>query len=77
MFLNKRKVSDMQQDDERLMNSEMALANHEKMLDELNQVIIEQSKVIEKLVRQNQYLLNLAESDTVKPQSEETPPPHY
>lgn len=77
MFLNKRKVSDMQQDDERLMNIEMALANHEKMLDELNQVIIEQSKVIEKLVRQNQYLLNLAESDTVKPQSEETPPPHY
>ncbi len=77
MFLNKRKVSDMQQDDERLMNIEMALANHEKMLDELNQVIIEQSKVIEKLVRQGQYLLNLAESDTVKPQSEETPPPHY
>lgn len=67
----------MQQDDERLMNIEMALANHEKMLDELNQVIIEQSKVIEKLVRQSQYLLNLAESDTVKPQSEETPPPHY
>ncbi len=67
----------MQQDDERLMNIEMTLANHEKMLDELNQVIIEQSKVIEKLIRQNQYLLNLAESDTVKPQSEETPPPHY
>ena len=67
----------MQQDDERLMNIEITLANHEKMLDELNQVIIEQSKVIEKLIRQNQYLLNLAESDTVKPQSEETPPPHY
>ena len=77
MFLNKRKVLDMQQDDERLMNIEITLANHEKMLDELNQVIIEQSKVIEKLIRQNQYLLNLAESDTVKPQSEETPPPHY
>ena len=77
VFLNKRKVLDMQQDDERLMNIEMTLANHEKMLDELNQVTIEQSKVIEKLIRQNQYLLNLAESDTVKPQSEETPPPHY
>lgn len=67
----------MQQDDERLMNIEMALAAHEKMLDELNQVIIEQGKMIEKLFRQNQYLLNLAEAETVKPQSEETPPPHY
>ncbi len=67
----------MQQDDERLMNIEIALANHEKMLDELNQVIIEQGKTIEKLIRQNQYLMNLAEQDAVKPQSEETPPPHY
>lgn len=67
----------MQQDDERLINIEMALANHEKMLDELNQVIIEQGKMIEKLSRQNQYLMNLAETDAVKPQSEETPPPHY
>ena len=67
----------MQQDDERLMNIEIALANHEKMLDELNQVIIEQGKAIEKLIRQNQYLMNLAEQDAVKPQSEETPPPHY
>ena len=67
----------MQQDDERLMNIEIALANHEKMLDELNQVIIEQGKTIEKLIRQNQYLMNLADQDAVKPQSEETPPPHY
>ena len=67
----------MQQDDERLMNIEIALANHEKMLDELNQVIIEQGKTIEKLIRQNQYLMNLAEQDALKPQSEETPPPHY
>ena len=67
----------MQQDDERLMMIEMSLANHEKMLDELNQVIIEQGKLIEKLSRQNQYLLNLAGNDAVKPQSEETPPPHY
>ena len=37
----------------------------------------EQGKTIEKLIRQNQYLMNLAEQDAVKPQSEETPPPHY
>lgn len=75
--MNKQKVSDMQSDDERFINIEMALANVEKMLDDLNQVIIEQGKMIEKLSLQNQYLMNLAENDTVKPQSEETPPPHY
>ena len=75
--LNKQKVPDMQSDDERFINIEMALANVEKMLDDLNQVIIEQGKMIEKLSLQNQYLMNLAENDTVKPQSEETPPPHY
>ena len=67
----------MQQLEERFINIEIALANHEKMLDELNQVIIEQAKIIEKLQRQNQYLMNLVENDAVKPQSEETPPPHY
>ena len=67
----------MQQDEERLVDIEMVLANHEKMLDELNAVIIEQGKVIEKLQRQNMYLMNLMEGDAVKPQSEETPPPHY
>ena len=67
----------MQQSEERFINIEMALSNHEKMLDELNQVIIEQAKMIERLQKQNQYLLNLAENDAVKPQSEETPPPHY
>ena len=67
----------MQQDEERLVDIEMVLDNHEKMLDELNAVIIEQGKVIEKLQRQNMYLMNLMEGDAVKPQSEETPPPHY
>ena len=75
--MNKQKVPDMQSDDERFINIEMALANVEKMLDDLNQVIIEQGKMIEKLSLQNQYLMNLAENDAVKPQSEETPPPHY
>ena len=75
--MNKQKVSDMQSNDERFINIEMALANVEKMLDDLNQVIIGQGKMIEKLSLQNQYLMNLAENDAVKPQIEETPPPHY
>lgn len=67
----------MQSDEERLINIEMALANQEKMLDELNSVLIEQGKKIEYLIKQNQYLLNLADEQGVKPLSEETPPPHY
>ena len=67
----------MQQNEDRLVNIEIALAEHEKILDDLNQVIIEQGKVIDKLLKQNQYLLSRVDEDAVKPQSEETPPPHY
>ena len=49
----------------------------EKITEDLNQVIIEQGRMIDRLVKQNQYLMTLAEQDTVKPLSEETPPPHY
>lgn len=51
--------------------------NQEKITEDLNQVIIEQGRMIDRLVKQNQYLMTLAEQDTVKPLSEETPPPHY
>lgn len=63
--------------EERLIAIESALAIQEKYVDELNQVVIEQGKKIEKLVKQNQYLLNSMNDDVVKPLSEETPPPHY
>lgn len=53
-------MMNMQSDDERFMTIEMTLANHEKMLDELNQVIIEQGRQIERLSKQNQCRLNLA-----------------
>ncbi len=67
----------MSQDDERLINIETLLAEHEKTLEELNEVIIEQGKQIERLAKQNQFLLSKIEDEGVKPQSEETPPPHY
>ena len=67
----------MSQDDERLINIETLLAEHEKTLEELNEVIIEQGKQIERLAKQNQILLSKIEDEGVKPQSEETPPPHY
>ena len=63
--------------DNRLMNIEMALANQERVIEDLNQVIIEQGKKLDHLQKQNKYLLENLESAAVKPLSEETPPPHY
>lgn len=68
----------MTEDDEmRLIAIETALATQEKMLEELNAVVIEQGKQLEKLVQQNRYLLESLQEHDIKPMSEETPPPHY
>ena len=45
--------------EERLMNIEMALANQERVIEDLNQVIIEQGRRLDYLQKQNQYLLGL------------------
>ena len=59
--------------EERLIEIESAIAIQEKTIDELNQVVIEQGRQIDRLIKQNLYLAELLK----KPQSEETPPPHY
>ena len=63
--------------EERLIKIETALANQERTLEELNQIVYEQGQKIEQLIKLNKYLLDLADKDVVKPLSEETPPPHY
>lgn len=63
--------------EQRLIDIEINLANQERTLDELNGVIIEQGKIIDLLRRQNKILLEALNEDTVRPLSEETPPPHY
>ncbi len=63
--------------EERLIEIEMALANQEKTLDELNKVVFEQGQKIDHLLKLNKYLLDMVDKDVVKPLSEETPPPHY
>ena len=60
-------MSGNQEFEERLMNIEMALANQERMLDDLNQVVIEQGKIIDLLQKQSQYLLAHMNEETVKP----------
>ncbi len=63
--------------EERLINIETALACQEKELDDLNQVVIAQGKELEALRRQVKLMFESMSQDTVKPLSEETPPPHY
>ena len=63
--------------EERLIEIEIALANLEKTIDELNEVIVRQDKEIEALKKSNKYISDLVETEAVRPLSEETPPPHY
>lgn len=70
-------MMDNREIEERLMNIEIALANQERITDDLNQVIISQGKMLDVLQKQNQLLLDSLENGDIKPLSEETPPPHY
>ena len=63
--------------EERLIEIETDLTHNERMLEDLNEVIIRHEKEIEALKKENALLKNLLERETVKPLSEETPPPHY
>jgi uncharacterized coiled-coil protein SlyX len=65
------------QNEQRLIDIETALANQERILDELNKVVYEQGETIDRLLKLNKYLLAAVDKDVVKPLSEETPPPHY
>lgn len=63
--------------DERFENIELALTEQQRMLDDLNDVIIAQQKEIDILKKENKFLKTLIDRESVKPLSEETPPPHY
>ena len=63
--------------EERLIKIETALTQSEKYIDDLNEIVIEQGKKIDYLIKQHKYLLGKLEEEAVKPLSEETPPPHY
>ncbi|MGN1063758.1 MAG: SlyX family protein [Alphaproteobacteria bacterium] len=63
--------------EERITDLEIYLANQDRMLEELNEEVLRQSKIIEKLCRQNEVLMKALKDSPVKELSEETPPPHY
>ncbi len=63
--------------EDRLIDIETVLAQQERIIEDLNQEIIRQGKLIDRLQKQCEYLKNNLEVETVRPLSEETPPPHY
>ena len=62
---------------QRLIAIEMTLDNQQKALDDLSEMVVKQGKIIDTLAAQNALLKSMLSQDIVKPQSEETPPPHY
>lgn len=63
--------------DERLIDIEIAVANLQKTIDELNEVVIRQGREIDLLVKENKLLADMLKEENIKPLQEETPPPHY
>lgn len=61
----------------RLIDIEMAVTNLQRMVDDLNDVVIKQGKTIDLLIKEHKILASMLNDENVKPLSEETPPPHY
>ncbi|WP_293729910.1 SlyX family protein [uncultured Actinobacillus sp.] len=70
----------MQNFENRITELEMKLTFQDNLLEELNQALVEQQFVIDKMQVQLRYLANKLKDmqpSNVASQSEETPPPHY
>lgn len=63
--------------EDRLIDIELALTSQQRIIDELNEVLIVHSKEIDILKKENAALKTALEKDVVKSIDEETPPPHY
>ena len=63
--------------EERLVDIELAITEQQRVLDDLNEVIIAQGRQIDFLKKENKLLKQMIEREAVKPLDEETPPPHY
>jgi len=64
-------------DTDRFTEIERHLADLEAQLDDLNTVVIQQGKKIDRLEKDYRTLRDSVDTSLVKPLSEETPPPHY
>ena len=62
---------------DRLTDLEMFVSTQEQVIEDLNAEVIHLSKMVESLTNQVKLLRELYKEPTVKPLSEEIPPPHY
>ena len=69
---------DIKEIEERFIALESIIADNERTLKDLNQIVAEQAMTIDRLQREIFFLVqNFDASGQVCPQSEEVPPPHY
>lgn len=61
----------------KIIDIEITLAHQQKMIDELNDVVIEQGKEIESLKVKARVLKETMSQQLMKNEEDETPPPHY
>ena len=62
---------------DKIVDLQMRLMEQEKQLGEMNGEIIRLNKLLAQLLRDYKVLKETVNLSPVKPQSEETPPPHY
>ncbi|MBN6066227.1 SlyX family protein [Aggregatibacter actinomycetemcomitans] len=71
----------MQQNvEQRIAELEMKATFQETVIEELNQALIEQQFILDKMQLQLRYLVNKMQDmqpSNIASQAEETPPPHY
>lgn len=60
-----------------IVDLQMRLMEQEKQIGEMNEEIIRLNKLLAQLIRDYKTIKETMDSSPVKPQSEETPPPHY
>jgi protein slyX homolog len=66
--------------EQRIAELEMKVTFQETVIEELNQALIEQQFLIDKMQVQLRYLVNKlkdVQPSNIATQAEETPPPHY
>lgn len=64
--------------EERFIALESVIADNERTLKDLNQIVAEQARIIDKLKHDVFFLAqNFDASGQIRPLSEEVPPPHY
>lgn len=63
--------------DEKIIDLEILMTEYQRIIDDMNDEIIRQGKIITRLEKEVTALKQEIVENNVKPLSEETPPPHY